>query len=196
MASFYHVTKGVGIWAGLGGEPQICILADADELKIPATDLHRIIIRARSLTQYASDAEDIARSGCTNKSYIFTGIDLGYIEESIFERSKTNPFLSAKEKAWVQSVWCEYMEKLAKAEFRRVSNKTIRHQVIKRDMGKCRYCGIELGKKEIHIDHVVPYSLGGKTEISNLVTSCKSCNLRKSGRTPEQAGMVLLEEPK
>lgn len=33
-------------------------------------------------------------------------------------------------------------------------------------------------------DHVVPYSVGGLTIWSNLVLLCKSCNVKKSARSP------------
>lgn len=54
---------------------------------------------------------------------------------------------------------------------------------------RCRYCG---GGEYLAVDHVVPRCQGGGDELSNLVVACKSCNSRKGGRTPEQAGMVLL----
>ena len=37
---------------------------------------------------------------------------------------------------------------------------------------------------------------GGKTVWENIVSSCYACNLRKGSRTPEQAGMKLLRQPK
>lgn len=49
-----------------------------------------------------------------------------------------------------------------------------RESILKRDGYKCRYCGSE--KFPFHIDHVYPYSLGGITKVSNLVTSCSDCN--------------------
>ena len=38
-------------------------------------------------------------------------------------------------------------------------------------------------------DHVVPISRGGRTELSNLVTSCWSCNYGKSSYTLEEIGL-------
>ena len=58
-----------------------------------------------------------------------------------------------------------------------------------RDLCACRYCG---SKNAPTIDHVVPRCQGGKDGADNLVVACWSCNLSKSGRTPEQAGMTLL----
>lgn len=31
-------------------------------------------------------------------------------------------------------------------------------------------------------DHVMPFKLGGKTDLGNLVTACSDCNLRKGSR--------------
>jgi hypothetical protein len=39
------------------------------------------------------------------------------------------------------------------------------------------------------LDHVVPWSIGGPTNASNLVTSCWSCNYGKSNYSLEQLGL-------
>ena len=39
------------------------------------------------------------------------------------------------------------------------------------------------------LDHVIPWSLGGRTDESNLVTSCWSCNYGKANYTVEQIGI-------
>ena len=41
----------------------------------------------------------------------------------------------------------------------------------------------------------MPVSQGGRDIWMNVVTACRHCNQRKSGRTPEQAGMELLYAP-
>lgn len=61
--------------------------------------------------------------------------------------------------------------------------------VAERDGWACRYCG---SSGPLTIDHVVPRCQGGDDEPNNLVVACRACNCRKGGRTPEQAGMVLL----
>jgi len=58
-----------------------------------------------------------------------------------------------------------------------------------RDGYCCRYCGQE--DPPLSIDHIVPRCQGGGDELENLAVACRSCNSRKNGRTPEQAGMVL-----
>lgn len=70
-----------------------------------------------------------------------------------------------------------------------------RENVFTRDKGRCQYCSKKLGRPEATYDHVVPRSQGGKTRWENIVIACVSCNQRKGGRTPEQAGMFLKVVP-
>jgi 5-methylcytosine-specific restriction endonuclease McrA len=64
-----------------------------------------------------------------------------------------------------------------------------------RDQDTCQYCGRQLKRVDLNLDHVVPRSQGGRTCWENVVCSCIVCNLKKGGRTPEQAGMKLLRTP-
>lgn len=68
-----------------------------------------------------------------------------------------------------------------------------KREVFRRDNYTCQYCG----KRPVRltVDHVVPRHMGGQHSWENLVTACPSCNLRKGGRLPEQAGMRLLRSP-
>lgn len=70
-----------------------------------------------------------------------------------------------------------------------------RLNVYERDSSTCQYCGAHLPRSELNLDHVVPRSRGGGTSWENVVCSCVPCNLRKGGRTPEEAGMRLLRHP-
>ena len=58
-----------------------------------------------------------------------------------------------------------------------------------------QYCGKRFRRAELNLDHVVPRSRGGGTNWENVVCSCIACNLRKGGRTPDEAGMRLLHAP-
>jgi HNH endonuclease/Homing endonuclease associated repeat len=65
---------------------------------------------------------------------------------------------------------------------------SLRYQVLKRDNFKCVRCGRTPAKDigvELHIDHKIPYSKGGKTELENLQTMCSDCNLGKGNRHSE-----------
>ncbi len=70
-----------------------------------------------------------------------------------------------------------------------------RFNIYARDQNRCQYCGKQFGRSELNLDHVVPRSRGGTTTWENVVCSCVACNLRKGGRTPEEAGMRLLQKP-
>jgi len=64
-----------------------------------------------------------------------------------------------------------------------------------RDKYTCQYCGVKHSINDLTYDHVVPRSQGGTTTWTNIATCCETCNRRKGGRTPEQAGMKLLKKP-
>lgn len=81
----------------------------------------------------------------------------------------------------------EYLPK-GKVRFSRLN-------IYARDRDTCQYCSKQLPRSELNLDHVVPRSQNGKTSWENVVCSCVPCNLRKGGRTPEQAAMKLLTKP-
>jgi hypothetical protein len=60
---------------------------------------------------------------------------------------------------------------------------SLRLKVLNRDNFRCLYCGkspaTDFGTK-LHIDHIVPFSKGGKSTLENLQTLCEECNLGKS----------------
>jgi 5-methylcytosine-specific restriction endonuclease McrA len=70
-----------------------------------------------------------------------------------------------------------------------------RINIYTRDQDTCQYCGKHRKRSELNLDHVKPRSQGGTTCWENVVCSCIECNLRKGGRTPEQAHMKLLRTP-
>ena len=69
-----------------------------------------------------------------------------------------------------------------------------RKNVIRRDQHRCQYCGVV--HKEMTVDHVLPKVRGGRDSWENLVCACMTCNTQKGRRTPREAGMPLLREPK
>lgn len=67
-------------------------------------------------------------------------------------------------------------------------------EIFNRDRYTCQYCGKET--KELTLDHVIPRKNHGKHTWDNVVAACIPCNRRKAGRTPMEAGMPLLREPR
>jgi 5-methylcytosine-specific restriction endonuclease McrA len=67
-----------------------------------------------------------------------------------------------------------------------------RRTIFLRDENQCQYC---MSKEDLSLDHVLPRCQGGLTNWENVVVACVKCNLKKAGRTPQQAGMKLLKKP-
>jgi 5-methylcytosine-specific restriction endonuclease McrA len=70
-----------------------------------------------------------------------------------------------------------------------------RRNVFARDGNQCQYCGRGFPTSELSLDHVVPRSRGGVTSWENIVCACVACNVRKGGRTPQEARMNLVRHP-
>lgn len=68
-------------------------------------------------------------------------------------------------------------------------------ELFHRDRHVCAYCGGEFSFLRLTRDHITPVSQGGRDVWMNVVTACRHCNQKKSGHTPEQAGMELLYAP-
>jgi 5-methylcytosine-specific restriction endonuclease McrA len=68
----------------------------------------------------------------------------------------------------------------------------------RRDRDRCRYCNIQVNWRDRRsstggtYDHIQPR---GENTLENVVVACYGCNIRKGGRTPEQARMKLLPPP-
>jgi 5-methylcytosine-specific restriction endonuclease McrA len=66
--------------------------------------------------------------------------------------------------------------------------------ILKRDAYICQYCGRNGGER-MTIDHVIPKSQGGRTVWENVVSACRTCNLKKGNKPLHGAGMRLLRRP-
>ena len=80
-----------------------------------------------------------------------------------------------------------------------------RRRVLQRDGYRCIYCGATVGEQrrghiltraDFTVEHLIPSSRGGANTWSNTACACRWCNHRKADRTPHEAGMRLLWEPK
>ena len=69
-----------------------------------------------------------------------------------------------------------------------------RRALFARDDHRCQYCGT--CSDPLSVDHVVPRSRGGLDTWENVTTACLRCNVHKGNRTPREAGMVLLHQPR
>jgi 5-methylcytosine-specific restriction endonuclease McrA len=65
-----------------------------------------------------------------------------------------------------------------------------------RDKFTCQYCGEKFKIRELTIDHVIPLNREGLSDWENIVTACRTCNNKKGGKTPKEAGMQLIRPPR
>lgn len=57
---------------------------------------------------------------------------------------------------------------------------SLRYDILKRDGFRCVLCGRTSNDGvKLQVDHIIPVSKGGKTEIANLRTLCNECNMGK-----------------
>lgn len=70
-----------------------------------------------------------------------------------------------------------------------------RRNIFARDGNRCQYCGRRFPTSELSLDHVIPRSRNGDTTWENIVCSCVKCNVKKGGRTPQEAHMQLIRQP-
>ena len=71
-----------------------------------------------------------------------------------------------------------------------------KENIYRRDEGKCQYTNKKLSKNESSLDHIIPKSRKGKDTFENLVLCSKEVNLKKGNRTPKEAGLKLLKQPR
>lgn len=65
----------------------------------------------------------------------------------------------------------------------------IRFEVLKRDNFTCQYCGAHGEGVVLEVDHIIPISKGGTSDMGNLITACFDCNRGKGSNlvTTKQA---------
>jgi hypothetical protein len=65
-------------------------------------------------------------------------------------------------------------------------SKRLRFEILRRDDFRCTYCGATPLERQLHVDHVVPVTLGGTDISENLTTACAACNSGKSSTSPNE----------
>ena len=56
----------------------------------------------------------------------------------------------------------------------------IMFKVVRRDNHVCQVCHQYIPDNEVEFDHIIPYSKGGPTSVSNIRLLCRACNRKKS----------------
>lgn len=88
---------------------------------------------------------------------------------------------------------------IASSRYSEIPVKTFRptrNNIWIRDNGVCQYSGKKLKPEEANIDHPFPKSRGGQNTWENMVLCHKDINSKKGSKTPEEAGLKLIRQPK
>jgi hypothetical protein len=78
----------------------------------------------------------------------------------------------------------------------------LKNDVVQRAKGCCEYCRSQarFAMQSFSVEHIVPRSRDGKTEIENLALACQGCNNHKytktEGRDPVSGDLVPLYHPR
>ena len=77
-----------------------------------------------------------------------------------------------------------------------------RKRIFNKQQGKCAICNKELilhrpdnisyDDRVMHIDHILPKSMGGKNDINNLRGLCAKCNTSRNNRVGKEAAKVVI----
>ena len=81
----------------------------------------------------------------------------------------------------------EDMTAVAKPIDTRPISKKLRKQVFEKAIvaGKCDMCETEITMETFHAAHIVARSLGGETNLDNLIPTCRICNLKMGTQKPD-----------
>lgn len=134
-------------------------------LQIESNLCGQIELRPICSTSFLSQASYLSPQGRKyyEKELLFTQSEM----ESIYQQT----IKRIQEKAWfVQQVKNERLK----------MTDSLRYDILHRDNFKCQICGASASDGvKLHVDHIIPISKGGKTEMSNLRTLCDRCNFGK-----------------
>ena len=79
-------------------------------------------------------------------------------------------------RAWYEWFWFRGRE--PKAPRTKIPSRVARG-VVERDWPECQICGGTVGLNEHHLDHIIPWSLGGPDSIENLRLTHDLCNMAR-----------------
>lgn len=127
---------------------------------------------------------------------------MSYDFERWCENSQLKQALEASDDTedWIRAVSFEIQVPriIRLLRYDRVPRNTVkfnRRNIFLRDENCCQYCQKQFPRQQLSLDHIQPRSRGGVDSWENIVCACRKCNVRKGGRTPQEAGMTLMKPP-
>lgn len=154
--------------------------------------VHVVCVRRAFILLYRASAEVI---------HIEDGQYANYDFESWCEMSELRSGQKTLDQDWVRAVNFEIQVPriIRLTRFEHVPHQSLRfnrRNLFARDGNRCQYCGKSLPTSQLSLDHVIPRSRGGETSWDNVVCACVACNTKKGGRTPKEARMNLISQPR
>jgi hypothetical protein len=149
--------------------------------------------KIRSVFDIGQSLTDSLREIQKNYQYIcnrcFNGVELKKKPDTKKKKTKQNSAALICERCGTanseNSKFCvecgtsiEFIKASTKGRSRHIPAK-IRYEVWMRDEGKCVRCK---SKENLQFDHIIPFSKGGASTITNLQIMCQTCNLEKSDK--------------
>jgi len=89
------------------------------------------------------------------------------MDDDVTKKSGIAPFVLTGEERWLSI---------------RAFSDAMKLAAFTRQKGKCPLCGKTFALEEMHADHIVPWSKGGRTTAENCQMLCHACNFAKGGK--------------
>ncbi len=176
-------------------------MSGSSALQAHVLALNRLYVAVQIVT--ARRALCLLWKGLAEVVSVENGTYISYDFQSWREISELKAALNEKgsEEDWIKAVnfEIEVPRTIRLLQYDRIPKNVIkfnRRNIFLRDGNRCQYCGRRFATQDLSLDHVIPRSQGGQSTWENVVCACLRCNVRKGGRTPQQAGMKLIRQPK
>lgn len=166
-----------------------------------ASILHQNIVLVLNRNWQAIDTKTPAEAFCQMATDTATGLDIqgaDFMVPTKWEDWQSLPVRESDASIGTAHGPIRVPTVIVVANFAKVPKKRPKfnaQNIWERDGGRCQYTGRSLRPGEGNIDHVIPRSRGGDTSWENCVLAAREVNSRKGSRTPEEAGLRLLQPP-
>lgn len=90
------------------------------------------------------------------------------------------PHATIPSRAWYEWHW---QRDIDPDKIREHIPQQVRRSVIRRDGHVCQICRLDVAPDDIHLDHIVPFSKGGRDNPGNLRVTHSTCNMRRGNRS-------------
>lgn len=110
-----------------------------------------------------------------------------FLEDEHWLHDALTPEARSRSESWIvldtaqaRKAWLGHAAEVKPTAGSRTVPEGLRFKVLLRDGFVCRYCGAAAAEGvRLQVDHVVPWSQGGRTVLDNLRTACGPCNRGK-----------------